>query len=147
MIRLILDTNVLVSGMINAFGAPGRIIDLVREGRIELVVDDRILAEYADVLTRPKFRAYFSTQDARDILVFLEQNSHYQVPTVQVTDLPDPDDCLFLEAALSAGVPLVTGNTADFPAARRRSAEVLTPACFLERLRKVAGASSSGFEP
>jgi len=47
MTRLVLDTNVLVSGMINAFGAPGRIADLVRERHVELVVDDRILAEYA----------------------------------------------------------------------------------------------------
>ena len=134
MTRLVLDTNVLVSGMIHAFGAPGRIVDRVREGQVELVVDDRILAEYAEVLQRPKFKAYFSPRDARDILVFLEQNSHYVVSTVHVSDLPDPDDQPFLEVALSAEVPLVTGNAKDFPATRRRSAEVLTPAQFLERL-------------
>jgi len=129
--RLVLDTNVLVSGMINAFGAPGRIIDLVRERHVEPVADDRILAEYRDVVNRPKFRRYFAAQEARDIAAFLEHNTHYIVPTVHVSDLPDPDDAPFLEVALTAGVPLVTGNTEDFPSDRRRSAEVLTPALYL----------------
>ncbi len=42
--RIVLDTNVLVSGMINAHGAPGRIVDMVREEHVELVVDDRVLS-------------------------------------------------------------------------------------------------------
>ena len=134
MTRLVFDTNVLVSGMINAFGAPGRIVDLVRERHIELVVDDRILAEYAEVLRRPKFRPYFSLQEVRDIVVFLELNTHYVVPKLHVSDLPDPDDAPFLEVALAAAVPLVTGNRDDFPEERCRSVEVLTPAQFLQRL-------------
>ncbi len=134
MTRIVLDTNVLVSGMINASGSPGRIIDRVREGQVELIVDDRILAEYAEVLQRPKFRPYFSAHAARDVLVFLEQNAHYVVSTVLVPDLLDLDDRPFLEVALSAGVPLITGNAADFPFALCQSAEVLTPTRFLERL-------------
>ncbi|MEI6168894.1 MAG: putative toxin-antitoxin system toxin component, PIN family [bacterium] len=134
MTRIVLDTSVLVSGMINAFGAPGRIIDLVREGNIELIVDDRLLAEYTDVLNRPKFRTYFNAHDVRDILIFLEQNAHYVVSTIHVTNLPDPDDTPFLEVALSAGVPLVTGNMDDFPSKLCRTADVLTPARFLEQL-------------
>lgn len=66
--RIVLDTNVLVSGMINPNGPPGRIVDLIREGLVELVVDDRILAEYSQVLSRPKFNPYFHAGDVRDIL-------------------------------------------------------------------------------
>ena len=134
MTRIVLDTNVLVSGMISAFGPPSRIIDMVREGHVELVVDDRILAEYAEVLSRPKFRVYFSTQEVREVILFLERNMDYTVPDVRVVDLPDGDDVPFLELALTAGVPLVTGNVRHFPEACRRSADVLTPAQFLERL-------------
>lgn len=134
MTRIVLDTNVLVSGMINAFGPPGRILDQVREGHVELVVDDRLLAEYAAVLNRPKFRAYFTPDDVRDILVFLEQNARYVVATRTVTGLPDPHDCAFVEVALTAGVPLVTGNTDDFPSERCRPVEVVAPAQFLSRL-------------
>lgn len=133
MIRIVLDTNVLVSGMINAVGPPGRIVDLIREGHVELVVDDRLLAEYSEVLHRPKFRAYFSLADVRDILMFLERNVRYVVPTV-IKVLPDPDDIPFIEAALSAGVPLVTGNTEDFPPECCRPCKVLTPAAFVARI-------------
>lgn len=131
MIRIVLDTNVLVSGMINTFGVPSRIIDLIREGLVELVVDDRILAEYAEVLKRPKFNAYFLAPEVRDILVFFGNHARYVVCTTQVTDLPDPDDAPFLEVALTAAVPLVTGNTRDFPSRCSRNACVQTPADFL----------------
>jgi uncharacterized protein len=134
MIRIVLDTNVLVSGMINAFGAPGRIIDLIREGQVELVLDDRILAEYADVLQRPKFTAYFRAVDVRDMLLFLHHNTHYVVSTTQVTDLPDPADAPFLEVALTASVPLVTGNATHYPEKRCCHARIHTPAGFLENL-------------
>lgn len=129
--RLVLDTNVLVSGMINPLGTPGRIIDLVREGELELTVDDRILAEYTAVLNRRKFRAYFTLQGVRDILMFLEQNTHYTVTTTVISDLPDLNDVPFLEVALAADVVLVTGNIDHFPASARRSAEVVTPAGFV----------------
>lgn len=131
MIRIVLDTNVLVSGMINAHGAPGRIIDLIREGLVELVVDDQILAEYAEVLNRPKFHAYFHASDVRDILVFLDHNTHYTISTIQVADLPDPDDAPFLEVALTAAVPLVTGNKSHFPVQYCSRTRILSPAEFL----------------
>lgn len=132
--RLVLDTNVLVSGMINPFAAPGRIVDLLRERTLELTVDDRILAEYSAVLSRRKFRAYFTLQEVRDVLVFLEQNTHYTVATTHVSDLPDVKDAPFLEVALAAGVPLVTGNADHFPASHRRFVEVVAPAAYVERL-------------
>jgi hypothetical protein len=49
----------LVSVLISAKAAPGRIVDLLRAGKITLVLDDRILAEYHEVLTRPQFAPYF----------------------------------------------------------------------------------------
>ena len=137
MTRIVLDTNVLVSGMISAFGPPSRIVDRIREGHVELVVDDRILSEYAEVLSRPKFRVYFSVHEVRKIILFLERNMDYTVPIVHVGDLPDGDDAPFLELALSAGVPLVTGNTRHFPEACRRSADVLTPAQFVDVLERL----------
>lgn len=131
---LVLDTNVLVSGVINPFGAPGRILDLVREGALTLAVDDRILAEYADVLNRPKFRAYFPPEEVRDIVRFLERNTLYTVCTESVHDLPDATDSPFLEVALNVGAPLVTGNAGHFPADCCRGVAVLPPGAFLATL-------------
>lgn len=131
--RIVLDTNVLVSGMINAHGPPGRIVDLLREGEIELVVDDRVLAEYREVLDRPKFGRYFDNNAARDIMKFLEQNTSYTVPVKSVTGLPDPDDTPFAELALSAQVPLVTGNARDYPESLLRTVRIMTPAKYLQQ--------------
>ena len=53
--RIVLDTNVLVSGLLNPDGAPGRLLDLILGGRLQILYDDRILGEYSDVLARPQF--------------------------------------------------------------------------------------------
>ena len=58
--RLVLDTNVLVSGMLTVDKPPGRIVDLLRAGKIQLQVDERIISEYEGVLSRPKFHRFFS---------------------------------------------------------------------------------------
>jgi len=136
MTRIVLDTNVLISGMINAHGAPGRIIDLIREGLVEVVLDDRILAEYAEVLNRPKFNACFHLSDVPDSLAFLDHNSHYVVSTKHVVDIPDMDDAPFLEVALTAAVPLVTGNALHFPAHYRSQTSIHTPAKFISLYSK-----------
>lgn len=131
--RAVLDTNVLVSGLINPHGSPGRIVDLVRVGVLRVVVDDRILAEYRDVLAREAFLRYFSKQDREDILDYLDSSARHIAPRLVLPPLPDPGDTPFLEVAVSEGVPLVTGNAGHFPPERRRNCEVLSPAECLHR--------------
>lgn len=53
--RVVVDANVLVSGLLNPFGAAGRIVDPVVGERVELLVDDRVLGEYRRVLAPPRF--------------------------------------------------------------------------------------------
>jgi putative PIN family toxin of toxin-antitoxin system len=131
-VKLVLDTNVLVSGMINPAGPPGRIVDRVRIGALTLVVDDRILAEYTRVLRRRRFAGYFSNSQVRDVLAFLYAEAERMVAGIAVGELPDPEDTPFLEIALTAEVPLVSGNLADFPGELRRGAMVLSPAEYVQ---------------
>ena len=134
--KIVLDTNVLVSGLINAEGAPGRIVDLMQSGVLEVLVDDRILAEYEDVLSREHLQRYFAPF-ARDAIVeFLRHETHRTVCTLVVADLPDAGDAPFLEVALSAGSPLVTGNLRHFPKRKRRGAQILSPRELLTLLNK-----------
>lgn len=132
--KIVLDTNVLVSGLLNPVGAPGRIVDLVRSGVIQPVADDRILAEYRNVLRREYFSRYFTASEREHVLEFLAFNSAYTTSTVVVLELPDPGDIPFLEVALSEKAPLVTGNLRHFPARLRQGAVVLTPAEFLKEI-------------
>ena len=53
--RAVFDTNVLVAGFLSPAGPPGRIVEWLRVGSVVAVLDDRIFAEYAEVLVRPAF--------------------------------------------------------------------------------------------
>jgi putative PIN family toxin of toxin-antitoxin system len=129
--RIVLDTNVVVSGLLSAFGAPAQIIDLVSSGDVSLVVDERILEEYRDVLTRPHFRL-----DAWDLDAFLSMldAAEHVIGAPLPFALPDPDDEPFLEVAIAGGVhALVTGNAKHFRIPRGRVAvRVVTPRRFLD---------------
>lgn len=122
---LVLDTNVLVSAMLNPSGAPGRIWDLVLIRDIRLAYDDRILIEYERVLKRAKFA--FEKSRVETILgIFHFQESVNAKPRPH-QPLPDPDDAAFLEVAHAASATLVTGNTRHFPDAQRGGVTVCSP--------------------
>jgi putative PIN family toxin of toxin-antitoxin system len=129
--KVVIDTNVFVSGLVNPNGYPGRIVDLLRSGALDVVVDDRILAEYDDVRRREKFRAYFSKQDGEDIIEFLRKDAYRTTSHRVILDMPDPGDVPFLEIALAESVPLITGNKKHYPKDKRAGCQVLTPEEFL----------------
>ena len=130
---IVLDTNVLVSGMINPTVPPGRIVDLLRSGILELAVDDRILLEYSEVIRRPFLSQYIKSVEADHIIEYLRGNSEYILSTRQINKLPDAGDVPFLEVALEAGVPLVTGNLQHYPPQKRHGVTIETPADSLKR--------------
>ncbi len=134
--RLVLDTNALVSGLLTAGNPPGRIVDLLRAGKIQLQVDERIVAEYGGVLSRPKFRKKISPFQKDLVMDFIKADSEWHVCTTMVEGLPDPSDACFLEVACEAGVPLITGNQRHYPQGLRSGVEVLSPREFMERLKE-----------
>ena len=125
--RIVLDTNVLVSGLLTEHGNPGFILRLVLEGEIEFALDERILAEYRAVLGRPKFGVARETQLA--LLKELQAIAVLSGLPKQAVRLPDPDDQRFLEVALAASADaIVTCNTKHFPADKCEPVRVITPA-------------------
>lgn len=139
--RVVLDTNVLVSSLLNSFGSPGRILDLVLAGELSTAHDDRLLREYREVLRREKFG--FSSRDVKGLLDFLETEGLKVNPPMLGAKLPDPNDLPFLEVAHAAEAVLVTGNLKHYPSEERQSVEVRDPAAFLQRwLSHVQGQQS-----
>ncbi len=125
--RLVVDTNVLVSGLLNPSGSPGRLVDGVMLGELVAVVDDRLLAEYAEVLARPRFK--FDPARREQVLQYLRESAEHIVASPLGITLPDADDLPFLEVAHQAGATvLVTGNLRHFPEAARSGVRVCTPA-------------------
>ena len=128
----VLDTNVIVSGVLNPHGYPGRLVDAIIAGTLRLTLDDRILTEYREVLARPKFGIPRAQLEAV-LSLFLRQD--VVTPQPLTTDLPDPDDLPFLEAAqLATDKTLVTGNAKHFPKPKRRGATILSPAQAWQKL-------------
>ena len=131
--RIVLDTNVIVSGLLNPEGNPGRIVDLVLAGEVTLLVDDRILGEYRTVLRRRKFG--FDPADISDFLDLLEAESERVVAAVRLNRKPpDESDRPFLEVVLAgAADSLVTGNVRHFGPAQSASVPIERPGEFVHR--------------
>lgn len=131
--KVVLDTNVLISGMLNPSGPPGQIIDFMRSDVLQLVVDDRILAEYIDVLRCEYFLKYYTQSDREDIIEYLSKNIYSSSSSVVVHDMPDKGDTPFIEMAITEEVPLITGNIKHFPKQLIKGCTVITPAQFLKK--------------
>ena len=126
---VVLDTNVIVSGILKPYGPSGAILRLAAAGIIRVAHDARILSEYRDVLSRPAFG--FSGNLIDDLIDQLEQEGLAAVGSPLPFRLPDPHDEPFLEVAIAAQADaLVTGNKRHFPQKGRRI-KVLSPAEFI----------------
>ena len=129
--KIVLDKNVLVAGLLSPFGAPAQVLQLLLAGKVRLCYDIRILTEYRDVLASPKFG--FDSELVAAVLEFLEEAGELVMPTPWGLPLPDPDDAMFLEvAAAGRSEYVVTGNVRHFPSRRRRGLSLVTPAEFID---------------
>ncbi len=134
--RVVLDTNVLVSGLLTRRGNCAMILGLVGDEILHPCLDERILCEYEAVLLRPHLR--IDRDDVTAVLALLRSNGEMVVALPLPVTLPDPDDRPWLEVAATAKAPLISGNLRHFPSRCRSGVTVVTPREFLERLR-VAG--------
>ena len=118
MTRVVLDTNVLVSGLLKPHGSPGAIVRLVASGELALSFDARILSEYRQVLLRPAFG--FRPADVEALLEQIQAAGALAAARPLAHSLPDSDDEMFLEVAIATGAEyLITGDARHFPLARR----------------------------
>ena len=131
--RVVLDTNVIVSALLVQGSVPDRVVELAIAGRCTLMVDSRIVAEYHDVLRRPEFR--FDPALIAHIVAVLERAEWIVADPLRLT-LPDASDRPFIEVAVTGGADaIVTGNLRHFRFPRGRLAiPVLTPRQVLDRL-------------
>ena len=133
--NIVLDTNVLVAGLLSPFGPCGEIVRMVSSGELTLSFDARILAEYEEVLNRPKFK--FDKDKVSAILDQIEHRGRTVAPSPLSLPLPDVDDEPFLEVAIAARVEcLITGNQVHFPSELCQGVTVLSPSEFLTFYKK-----------
>jgi predicted nucleic acid-binding protein len=68
--KVVLDTNVVVSGLLQPKGNPAQVLAVALAGAVQVCYDQRVLAEYAEVLARPRFK--FDPARVREVLTKLE---------------------------------------------------------------------------
>ena len=140
--RVVLDTNILVSGLLKPYGPSGEIVRLISSGALTVCHDARILAEYRQVLLRPKFG--FRPIDVEALLEHLRMSGHTVSASPLLNRLSDPDDEMFLEVALAAPVQhLITGNLSDYTGHAHRHVQVISPSRFVAWYRTQAKTSAA----
>lgn len=136
----VLDTNVLVSALLRGNSVPGAIAAESLIGRIIPLLHEEIIAEYRDVLHRPKF--HFPPDAVDAFLNGLIKRGIFVDSTPLEEYLPDPDDAVFYEVVMEARKEdeayLITGNLKHFPA----RSFIVTPKEMLEILEEKSAADS-----
>jgi putative PIN family toxin of toxin-antitoxin system len=133
--KIVLDTNVLVAGLLSPFGPCAEIVRMVSSGDLTLYLDARILTEYSEVLRRSKFR--FDTDKVISLLDHIEHRGQIIASSPLPDSLPDPDDQAFLEVAVAAqALCIVTGNHAHFPPKLCQGVKIYSPTDFLTFYKK-----------
>jgi uncharacterized protein len=113
-LRAVVDTNVVVSSLLNKIGAPARVLEAWRSGEYLLVISPPIIAEIKKVLDLPRIRTKYllADQDIRQLLDLLEKET-ILVPGMSHVNNPIPDDPadeMFLSCALDAGADVIVSG-------------------------------------
>ena len=126
--NVVIDTNVIVSAAISPYGNAAIILNMVFDGEVLAFYSSSILAEYIDVLSRPRLSIATSIQD-RVVKGF----KHFGIlvcPATSKIPMPDESDRIFYDAAIESASVLITGNARHYPA----ESNIMTPAAFLSVL-------------
>ena len=136
MIRVVLDTNILISALLQPQGVPARTFLISLAGTTaQLCVSGDIYAEYEEVIRRPKFNRGEAVIE--DALCAIRQNGFWVKPSEKVHACSDADDDIFLECVQTARAHyLVTGNLKHFPA-KWADTQIVTVRQFLDALADI----------
>ena len=129
MIKIVLDTNIVVSALLNPYGPSHQILALVLSRDIMLCLDGRIWYEYKEVLLRDKFD--FDPGAVEDLLSFFDAESFQVTAKPLAFKCADFSDTKFLEVAIAAQAGyLITGNLKHYPS-HVKDLKIISPSRFL----------------
>lgn len=137
-VRIVLDTNILISALITKGTPPDRLFRAWLRGGFVLVTSRFQLAEAAAVFARPALRKYVDADEARDLLENIDTRAQVLETLPEVDLSPDPKDNPILAAALAGSADLiVSGDKRHMLALRTAEGiPIVTARDALERLEK-----------
>ena len=135
--KVVIDTNVLISGIISTQSPPACIIDLWVSNKITVCVSSEIIEEYLSVLLRPKFARVGTPQERYKLVSQLVELGNTLIinPDFKLNIITDdPDDNIILECAAEAGAEVViSGDDHLLSLSAYEGIPILTPAEYLQR--------------
>jgi len=131
MYNVVIDTNILVSGLISPRGHPAQIINALKMRRFNLFYDAEIMAEYEDVLKREKFG--FNPHDVNELLDVITEIGMPVLIEKSTFHFDDEDDRAFYDVAVASGSYVITGNINDFP----NEPFIIRPKDFMDKLNNL----------
>jgi putative PIN family toxin of toxin-antitoxin system len=129
-LRLVVDTNVLVSAALKPEGLQRTVFLIAITRPARLYISQPILREYADVLARPELKIRKGAR--QQFLQLIKNRGTLVVPRYDLAVTSDPDDNMFIECADAARADyLITGNLKHFPGFWKGT-KVISPREFIE---------------
>lgn len=113
-LKLVIDTNVLVSGLLKPDGLERAVLTFALTSPAKLFFSREILSEYETVLRRPKSK--IQPAQTKELMALLQKRGALVEPSLKLNVCSDLDDNKFLECAETARIDyLITGNKRHFP--------------------------------
>jgi putative PIN family toxin of toxin-antitoxin system len=134
-VKVVLDTNVIISAFINPNGIPSQILKMVLSRKAEICYNVTILNEYESVLLRPKFSKYIISGNIHRFIDLIRHIGISINPFPGNIKLPDEPDQIFYDTAKESGSILITGNLKHFP----KESFIMSPADFYKNVDKKTG--------
>jgi uncharacterized protein len=127
--RVILDTNILLSALLVSHGAPAKLLDAWERKVFTLVACDDLMGELRDVASRPFFRARLRASSAESLARSIEDFSSFYKNLPVGPIAPDPKDSFLLALAeIGEAAFLVTGDKQLLELRYHKSTRILSPA-------------------
>jgi len=133
--RVVVDTNVIVSRFLSQTGPPGSIYAYLIQRRFEFIASPEILAEYSTVLLRPALMNAHRTDvvEVTEAVVLMTRPAHVVSPTVRLPGITaDPKDDKFIECAVEGGADvIVSGDKHLLELGSYEGIQIVSPAAFV----------------
>lgn len=135
--KIVIDTNVIIAGLISN-GIPNLILnELFIEDKFQLCISEELLSEYYEVINRPKFSKYADfIFRAESFFVFIESKAVKYSPKITLTLISDDDDNMILELADECEADfIITGNSNDFTFPIYKKTKIINPKEYWENYK------------
>jgi putative PIN family toxin of toxin-antitoxin system len=129
--RLVLDTNVIVSSFINPNGSPAQIMKIILSRRAELFYNSAILSEYESIMLCNKFSEKINSSYIQKFIDLIRNIGISFSPFPGKIKLPEESERIFFDTARDSGSVLISGNLKHFP----KKPFIMPPAVFLKQFR------------